>query len=75
MLSCHYIRGHSQTTISVVGGGGVHKMSTLLNQFGKFYQVKLSTRGGGGQKGQTSVNIVCERPPNSKTPRTIRRLS
>ena len=25
-------------------------MSTLLNKFGKFYLVKLSTRGGGGSK-------------------------
>ena len=43
-------------------GEGVHEMSTLLNKFGKFYQVKLSTRGGGGRKGKKSVNAVCERP-------------
>ena len=44
-------RGHSQTTFTVMGGGGVHEMSTLLNKFDKFYQVKLSTWGEGrGQK-------------------------
>ena len=37
-------------------------MSTLLNKYGKFYLVKLSTRGGGGQKGQKSVNVVSEWP-------------
>ena len=38
-------------------------MSTLLDKYGKFYQVKLSTRGGVGvKKGQKSVNLVCGRP-------------
>ena len=30
-------RGHSQTTFTAIGGGGVREMSTLLNKFGKFY--------------------------------------
>ena len=32
------------------GGGGAHQMSTLLNKNHRFYQVKLSTKGGGGLK-------------------------
>ena len=45
-----FIRGHSQTTFTAMGEGGVHQMSTLLNKYGKFYLVKLSTRGEGGSK-------------------------
>ena len=42
-------------------------MSTLLNKYGKFYYVKLSTRGGGGiKKVQKYVNLVCERPHMSR---------
>ena len=47
--------GDSQTTLTAMGGGGVHEMSMLLNK------VKLSTRGEGGvKKGQKYVNVVCE---------------
>ena len=38
-------------------------MSTLLDKFGKFDLVKLSTKVKGGvKKCQISVNVVCERP-------------
>ena len=43
------LRGHSQTTFTVMGGGGC-QMSTLLNKYCKFYEVKLSTRGEGMSK-------------------------
>ena len=29
--------GHSQTTFTAIGGGGVREMSTLFNKFGKFH--------------------------------------
>ena len=32
-----WLRGHSQTTFTAMGGGGVSQMSTLLNKFSKFY--------------------------------------
>ena len=51
-------RGRSQTTFTDMGeGGGARQMSTLLDKFGKFYQVKLSTRGEGGQNRPK----ICER--------------
>ena len=46
-----------------IGDGRVHGMSTLLKKFGKFYEIMLSTREGGGvKKVQKSVNVVCEGP-------------
>ena len=47
MVNCNILRGHSQTKLL---GEEVHEMSTLLKKIGKFYNVKLSTKGGGGQK-------------------------
>ena len=45
------------------GEGGVDEMSTLLHKFGKFYQLKLSTRGGrgGGRKRPRICKRSCER--------------
>ena len=40
-------------------------MSTLLNKYHEFNEVKLSVRGrgaGGDQKSQKIVNLVCEGP-------------
>ena len=43
-------RGHSQATFTVMGEG-VHEMSTLHDEFSKFYFVKMSTGVGvGGSK-------------------------
>ena len=37
VVSITFIWGHSQTTFTAIGGGGVREMSTLLNKFGKFH--------------------------------------
>ena len=42
-------------------GEGGYEISTLLSIFGKFYSVKLSTRGK-GKKRLKYVNVVFERP-------------
>ena len=42
-----FSRGSFTNYVYSNGGGGINEMSILLNKFGKFYKVKLSTMGEG----------------------------